>query len=144
PQTWSTRAIDSASCGARSGTERVARRSSVELQEETQRRAGLQVQSIVHRSLQCAETSDLNPTRLWLPSQKGLFADCPQRQRKIGSSVNFKATPFESTSLIGPFTSLGPSFNERISISVMSLAPFSSIGAALARRLSDRQPAFLR
>jgi hypothetical protein len=46
PKTSSTRAIDSAGCGAWSGTERVARRSSVEIQEETQRRAGLQVQSI--------------------------------------------------------------------------------------------------
>ena len=46
---------------------------------------GLQIQRVAHvctgPGAQRACTSDLNPTRLWLPSQKGLFAECPQRQR---------------------------------------------------------------
>jgi hypothetical protein len=30
-----------------------------------------------------ASHCDWKPTLLWVPSQKGLFADCPHRQREI-------------------------------------------------------------
>src|SRR5450759_460022 len=56
-----------------------------------------------------AATGSLNPVRAWEPSQNGLLADCPQRQREITvRPARPKAAPVGSRISKSPSMRMGP------------------------------------
>jgi hypothetical protein len=63
-----------------------------------------------HWSFMGARSSESNPQALWLPSQKGRFADWPQRQSAMAglSVASENWLPWESTSVNGPSITKGP------------------------------------
>jgi hypothetical protein len=57
-----------------------------------------------------ARSAATKPHPLWLPSQKGLFFDWPQRQRATAglSAGSLNWVPAASTTVMGPWTRSGP------------------------------------
>ena len=86
-----------------------------------------------------ARSSEMNPQFLCAPSQKGFFADWPQRQRAIpGLSVlSENVLPAESTSVNGPSITRGPLDRMRIRTSDISDGPLY-LAATLASRELQR------
>jgi hypothetical protein len=69
-----------------------------------------------------AVTTSLNPTRLWDPSQKGLFADCPQRHNEMTvRPASPKGAPFGSRISNSPSTRIDPLVFTVIFVDIHSL-----------------------
>jgi hypothetical protein len=85
-----------------------------------------------------ARSSESNPHALWLPSQKGRFADWPQRQSAIAglSVASENGLPWESTNVNGPSITKGPLGLMRIRTSDMI---HTQRGASTAAKLFGRR-----
>src|SRR5450755_4508765 len=71
-----------------------------------------------------AATGSLKPVRAWEPSQNGLLADCPHRQREITvRPARPKAAPMGSRISKSPSMRMGPLFNTVTLVGITGIVP---------------------
>ena len=90
------------------------------------RRMMAKVEGMPLAALEQGLQPDLKPMRLWLPSQYGLLADCPQRQN-AAPVPRLMVLPVPVTTSTGPATRKGP-----LVMGVMVTGPLRIVSAALS------------